>query len=146
MNCEFNIREVKATDFEWIHCFVNALEETEFEFEVLKTVFLQNINNSNFIYLIAETDHQPIGYISCHSQHLLHHGGQKIGEIQELYVVPEFRNMRIGKQLIEQLIVLAKQKGITQLEVTSNNKRIATHRFYEREQFVQSHKKFTLKI
>jgi len=141
-----NIRDVKVTDFVWIHSFVNALEETIFEIEEFKKAFEQNINNPDFIYLLAEIDGQSVGYVSCHGQHLLHHGGQFIGEIQELFVQPEFRNLGVGKQLIEHLILLAKQNGIVQLEVTSNNKRTDTHRFYERERFVQSHKKFTLKI
>lgn len=146
MDIELNIRNVKTTDFESIHHFVNGLEATEFETKSLRDAFIQNINNPDFIYLIAEIDSQPIGYLSCHSQRLLHHGGQTIGEIQELYVKPEFRNIGVGKQLIDHLKALVKQKGIIQLEVTSNNKRVETHRFYEREQFIQSHKKFTLKI
>lgn len=90
-------------------------------------------------------DFYSVGYLSCHSQFLLHHGGQKIAEIQEMYVNPESRKMGIGKKMIDELKRVALEKGIEQLEVTSNNKRTKTHRFYEREAFIQSHQKFTWK-
>ncbi|MEM1003265.1 MAG: GNAT family N-acetyltransferase, partial [Bacteroidota bacterium] len=122
------------------------LEETEFEIESIKRAFELNIDDPNSIYLIAEINNKSVGYLSCHSQFLLHHGGQKIAEIQEMYVNPENRKMGIGKKMINELKRIAYQKGIEQLEVTSNNKRNKTHRFYEREKFVQSHKKFTWKV
>ncbi len=146
MHSELLIRKASLFDFKSVYGFVNDLEETEFNIESMKIAFEQNINNADSIYLIAEIDNKPVGYLSCHSQFLLHHGGQRIAEIQEMYVNPENRKMGIGKKLIDELKRLAQQKGIDQLEVTSNNRRTKTHRFYEREKFVQSHKKFTWKV
>jgi len=146
MYSELSIRKASLNDFKSVYGFVNDLEETEFDIESIKRAFEQNISNPDSIYLIAEIDNKPVGYLSCHSQFLLHHGGQKIAEIQEMYVNPENRKTGIGKKLINELKRVAYQKGIEQLEVTSNNKRTKTHRFYEREKFVQSHKKFTWKV
>lgn len=146
MHSELLIRKASLNDFKSVYGFVNDLEETEFNIESMKIAFEQNINNTDSIYLIAEVDNKPVGYLSCHSQFLLHHGGQRIAEIQEMYVNPENRKMGIGKKLIDELKRTAQQKGIDQLEVTSNNRRTKTHRFYEREKFVQSHKKFTWKV
>ncbi|MEP4091766.1 GNAT family N-acetyltransferase, partial [Reichenbachiella sp.] len=133
-------------DFNSIYNFVNELEQTVFNVEDLKRAFESNVNNPDHIYLIAEMNDEPVGYLSCHSQLLLHHGGQKIAEIQEMYVNPESRKNGIGKGLVDELKRIAKLKEVEQLEVTSNNKRGDTHRFYEREKFVQSHKKFTYRI
>lgn len=125
---------------------MNELEQTVFNVEDLKRAFESNVNNPDHIYLIAEMNDKPVGYLSCHSQLLLHHGGRKIAEIQEMYVNPESRKNGIGKGLVDELKRIAKLKEVEQLEVTSNNKRGDTHRFYEREKFVQSHKKFTYRI
>ena len=146
MNSELRIRKASLNDFNSVYGFVNDLEETEFEIESIKRAFELNISHPDSIYLIAEMNNKSVGYLSCHAQFLLHHGGQKIAEIQEMYVNPENRKMGIGKKMIDELKRIACQKGIEQLEVTSNNQRTKTHRFYEREKFVQSHKKFTWKV
>ncbi|OJJ14456.1 hypothetical protein BKI52_42500 [marine bacterium AO1-C] len=146
MQNELIIRRANEKDFSAIYQFVNELEETVFEAEGQKIAFKQNTANPDFIYLLAELNEKPIGFISCHAQYLLHHGGQKIGEIQEMYVSPENRKIGAGKKLMDELKRVAKQNGIVQLEVTSNKKRMATHRFYQRENFINSHEKFTLEL
>jgi len=146
MQNEITIRKANEKDFDAIYQFINELEETIFNAEDQKKAFEQNISNSSFIYLVAELNEEPIGFISCHAQVLLHHGGQKIGEIQEMYVSTENRKMGVGKKLIDELKKVAIQNGIAQLEVTSNKKRIKTHQFYQRENFINSHEKFTLEL
>lgn len=89
-------------------------------------------------YLVAEQGDTVIGFVSCHVQYLLHHTG-KVGEIQELYVKPALRNQRIGSQLIAALDALANRENFVQIEVTTNQIRTDTVRFYEREQFSCTH-------
>ncbi|NER12108.1 GNAT family N-acetyltransferase [Leptobacterium flavescens] len=146
MQDEINIRNATKADFNAIYQFVNELEETVFGIETQKKAFERNIINTDFIYLIAELNSNPVGFVSCHSQNLLHHGGQKIAEIQELYVDPKNRKAGVGKKLIDELKRIAKKMDIEQLEVTSNKKRTETHRFYQRENFINSHEKFTFKL
>lgn len=146
MENELNIRQVKEADFDSIYQFVNELEKTVFEINEQKKAFELNIKNNDFVYLIAELNNEPIGFVSCHSQNLLHHAGQKIAEIQEMYVNPEDRKIGVGKKLIDELKCVARQNGIVQLEVTSNKKRTKTHQFYKREQFINTHEKFTFEL
>jgi len=146
MQNEIIIRKANEKDFDTIYQFINELEETIFSAEDQQVAFEQNISNSDCIYLVAELNEQPIGFISCHAQVLLHHGGQKIGEIQEMYVSTENRKMGVGKKLIDELKKVAIQNGIAQLEVTSNKKRLKTHQFYQRESFINSHEKFTFRL
>ena len=68
-----------------------ALEENDFEYAVFENIFTRNISHPENVYLVAEMDGIISGYISCHGQYLLHHGGL-VFEIQELYVKQEFRN------------------------------------------------------
>ncbi|PID45678.1 MAG: GNAT family N-acetyltransferase [Proteobacteria bacterium] len=146
MQNQINIRKADETDFGSIYQFVNELEETVFELENQRKAFEQNIKNENYIYLIAQLNDKSIGFISCHSQNLLHRAGQKIAEIQEMYVIPEKRKIGVGKRLIDELKRVAKKNGIVQLEVTSNKRRTETHRFYQRENFLNTHEKFTFEL
>ncbi len=109
MKNQINIRKADETDFNSIYQFVNELEETVFGLENQKKAFEKNIKNESHIYLIAELNNKPIGFISCHSQNFLHHAGQKIAEIQEMYVIPEKRKIGVGKRLVDELKRIAKK-------------------------------------
>ncbi len=146
MDEEIKIRVVEAEDFPSIYAFVNALEEKVFNKATLKKAFHKNTTNPKHIYLIAESKGGPVGYVSCHTQLLLHHGGREIGEIQELYVHPSARKRGVGKHLFHALKEMALAKGIIQLEVTANHTRVSAHRFYREQGFFETHKKFTLML
>lgn len=96
-------------------------------------------------YLVAEQLGTVVGFVSCHVQALLHHVG-KVGEIQELFVRADYRNQHIGQQLVAALTRLAVQENFVNLEVTTNQKRADTIRFYERELFQRTHFKLVKPI
>lgn len=117
-----------------------ALEELSLDQTAFLAVFDRNLADPTVHYLVAEWAGEVVGFVSCHVQYLLHHGG-KVGEIQELFVRPDARNQRIGQQLIQALHALATQEHFINLEVTTNQKRTDTIRFYERESFNRTHVK-----
>lgn len=136
------IRPVAETDFKAVHDFINGLENTEFETRTLQHIYRQNLANPNIIYLIATSAGEPVGFISCYLQALLHHAGT-VAEIQEMFVKNEWRSKGIGHTLVQRVIQMSRERGAVQMEVTSGNQRTDTHRFYLREGFSLSHKKFT---
>lgn len=140
-----HIRPATIDDFEYVYEFVNLLEDERFDRRTQWEIYLQNAGNPNNIYLIAWAHNLAVGYLSCHVQNLLHHGGL-VGEIQELYVNENGRGHGIGKLLVEKAEEIAKARGVLQLEVTSRLTREDAHRFYEREGFNFTHKKFTKKM
>lgn len=140
------VRFAKLNDIRVIYIFVCELEECELELEKFEKAYYLNLFNVDNIYLVAEYNSEVIGYLSCHSQLLLHHGGDKVGEIQEMFTDTEHRNKGIGKLLLDKLKDVAKTKNIIQLEVTSNKVRKSTHQFYKREQFKETHKKFVFVV
>lgn len=143
MQSQVIIRMATTADFGVIAGFVQDLEESTFDLKIMENAFEKNLKLPDSVYLIAENDQQALGYLSCHTQLLLHHGGRKVAEIQEMYVAPAFRNMGIGMMMLNELKKLLRQKGINNLEVCSNLSRKDTHRFYEREGLTPSHYKFT---
>lgn len=139
------VRPADLSDFLFVHRCVSELQERQFDQESQRIIFEQNLKNPLCIYLIAVSDESNVGFLSCHCQYLLHHGGL-IAEIEEMYVLPSFRSQQIGNKLLEQLLVAVRQKNVLQVEVTSSLKREAAHRFYLNNGFCSTHKKFTLAL
>ena len=139
------IRAADIDDVATIYDFLCTLEDESLDQVAFETVFSYNLANPLIHYLVAEQAGELVGFVSCHVQYLLHHGG-KVGEIQELFVRPDVRNQRIGHKLVTALETLAHQEGFINLEVTTNQKRIDTIRFYEREAFKSTHIKLVRPI
>lgn len=139
------IRKALLSDFDAIYELINELEERTFGKPTQAAIYQENLSNKNNIYLVAVFDFKVVGFASCHVQKFLHHNG-KVGEIVEMVVASAYRNLKIGEQLVAQQIKLAKESGVQLLEVTSNNRRIDAHRFYQKVGFKQTHQKFTLTI
>jgi PhnO protein len=139
------IRPASQNDVETVYGFLCDLENTVLDKPQFEQIFRHNLTNPLIHYLIAEWNGEAVGFVSCHIQHILHHTG-KVGEIQELYVSPDHRNQRIGHTLVSALDTLARQQGVVNLEVTTNQQRIDTVRFYEREHFSRTHFKLVKPI
>jgi PhnO protein len=146
MENEISIRKVNENDMLTVYEQICELEEIQFNTNDFKKIFIQNINDENILYFIAEDSMGvSLGFISCHIQCLLHHCG-KVAEIQELFVKQAYRGQKIGTQMIkfieEKLLVL----NCLSLEVTAQNKRIQTHQFYKKMGFEYTHLKFTKNV
>lgn len=140
-----NIRLATEKDTWILHTMLCDLENQKLDKVAFEKVFHINLANESVIYLIAEVEGRPIGMASCHVQWLLHHAG-RVAEIQEMYVEPEFRSKGIGSDLVSGLIDFAVKIGAVHMEVTTNRIRLDTHRFYEREGFVNTHFKLIRKL
>lgn len=138
------IRLATPTDFDAIYEFVCGLENQQFNKEILQPCYEICLLGEYNHYLIATVNEVAIGYISCHGQVLMHHGGL-VYEIQELYVAPEYRSRGVGGLLIDALMKIIKDKNFVLLEVSSNVKRKDAHRFYESNGFLHTSYKFKKK-
>lgn len=125
--------------------FLCALEEAELDNAAFHAVYQQNLTNPSVYYRVAEAGGEVVGFVSCHVQLLLHHGG-RVGEIQELYVRPDWRRQGVGQRLLAEVQAIAHQENFSNLEVTTNQKRLDAIRFYERAAFHLSHYKLVKPI
>ena len=138
----WQVRRARAEDVKTIHFFLDQLETKKNNIKIFTEIYLYNIIQTHVIYLVAESDSEVIGFISCHEQLLLHHVGY-VFEIQEFFVLDTYRSKGIGAILLAELENILKQKEIVSFEVTAQNKRLQTHQFYLKNGFTQSHLKFT---
>ncbi len=141
-----NIHTRYATpqDSDAIYRFISLLEDAAFGRVSFEKYYQAVVAQPNNVYLVAEADGMAVGFLSCHGQLLLHHMGWAY-EIQELFVEEAYRSAGIGKKLLEALEAILSEREYDVLEVTSNVKRTAAHKFYLQNGFVQSHVKFTKK-
>lgn len=136
-----SLHPATPNDLSFVYKCLCDLEEMTLDFGAFKSIFEANLTNPAIYYVLVESDNQPVGFASCHVQALLHHAGL-VAEIQEMYVLPNFRNRGVGRQLVQHFMDLARHENWVHLEVTSNRRRTRTHLFYERIGFVQTSFKF----
>lgn len=92
-------------------------------FEVLK-------NKKNFI-LIAEINGKLVGFITFSIRTVVRYP-RPIVEMDELYVEPEYRRLKLGKKLVAASLKKSKQLGCYRMFVESHYKHKAAHKFYEK--------------
>lgn len=84
--------------------------------------------------LIAEENHQPIGYLAATHKHLSYHTNKYL-EIDNMGVNPEYRSKGIGSELIKQCLKWAQEQGYQKVIVNTffeNKKAIS---FYQKNGF-----------
>lgn len=142
-NLKIKIRKVEKQDLDFVYQAINELENEVLDFEVFKEIFEENISNPKNLYLIAESEIEGLGFISFHTQNLLHHCGL-VGEIQEFFIHQNYRGKGIGRQLINEILQYADRNNLKSIEVTTNKRRVENVLIYENLGFGLTHNKFTI--
>ena len=137
---EVRIRQAELTDADVIYRFMCMLEERHLDLVKFYRIYQLNVNFPTIFYYVAEKKGEVVGFMSCHTQQLLHECG-KIAEIQELFVRPDMRGLGIGRQLLAKAANMAKYRRCLNMEVSTNQKRTEAVRFYESQSFQLSHYK-----
>ena len=133
------VRPAAIEDADLIFSFVCALEEDHFHRDTFHQLYRGNIQNKDYCYRVAvDCTGKIIGYISCHSQVLLHHGG-KACEVQEFFVDESYRNRGVGRQLMLAVEAYAWAEQARVFEVTVNLKRKRAVEFYLSSGFALTH-------
>ncbi len=65
--------------------------------------------------------------------------GPDLGEVKRMYTVPEVRGQRVGRQLLERIVELARERGlpVVMLETGTGEGMVEAHRLYTRYGFVE---------
>jgi len=139
------IRNAAKDDVDSIYEFMNELEEVNFDQNTFTDNYFKNLLSTDIVYLVAVNNDIIVGFISIYIQYLLHHNAN-IAEIQELFVKDDQRNLKIGQQLFTKAKEIALQNNCSQIEVTTNQKRIQSQNFYLKQGMINTHYKFTLML
>jgi len=143
MQLNLTIRKIEKSDLPFIYECLCQLKNEKLDFKIIESILEENSRNPNYHYLIAENKEFKLGFISFHIQNLLHHSGL-VGEIQEFFVVEQFRGKGIGKRLVNDIFKISEQLDLKSIEVTTNKKKIDNVHVYQSLGFNLSHNKFTI--
>ncbi|WP_264531569.1 GNAT family N-acetyltransferase [Flavobacterium sp. N502540] len=143
MKSNIKIRKIEKQDLDFVYKAICELENEVLDFEIFETIFSENISNPKNLYLIAESETEGLGFISFHTQNLLHHCGL-VGEIQEFFIHLKYRGKGVGRLLINEVVDFAEQHNLKSIEVTTNKRRAENVAIYENLGFTLSHNKFTI--
>lgn len=143
MLLNIKIRKIEKQDLDFVYKSICELENEILDFDVFERIFNENISNPRNVYLIAENESEGLGFISFHTQNLLHHCGL-VGEIQEFFIHQKYRGKGVGRLLINEIKNFAEQHNLKSIEVTTNKKRVENVAIYENLGFTLSHNKFTI--
>ncbi|WP_119793273.1 GNAT family N-acetyltransferase [Flavobacterium anhuiense] len=143
MSLKANIRKAENQDLDFVYKAICELENEVLDFEVFEMIFNENISSPKNLYIIAENETEGLGFISFHTQNLLHHCGL-VGEIQEFFIHQKYRGQGVGRLLINEILNFAEQNNLKSIEVTTNKKRVENVAIYENLGFTLSHNKFTI--
>jgi PhnO protein len=140
------LRRAGEDDAESVHHLIGRLEESEqFPYEPFLQTYLKNLRDPDIIYLVAEDEGDVIAFGSLAFSAPLHHTAP-VAEIIELIVDDRSRGRSVGAQLVNAMMLLARDRGCCCLEVASNRVRKRAHHFYARHGFMMTHYKLTLKM
>jgi (aminoalkyl)phosphonate N-acetyltransferase len=143
MESKIEIRQVVKQDLDSVYKSICELENEVLDFAVFEKIFNENISNPKNLYLLAENENEDVGFISFHTQNLLHHCGL-VGEIQEFFIHQNHRGKGIGRLLINEIKDFADQNNLKSIEVTTNKRRVENVMIYENLGFGLTHNKFTI--
>jgi GNAT superfamily N-acetyltransferase len=113
-----------AHEYEQIGTFVFALlrelfpaQKINFDESTYKAAAVQLLGDATKVWaILAKVNSKPVGAIVMNQCAAIYAGGA-FGEISELYVLPEYRNMNIGATLLDAADKFAAEKKWPVLEV-----------------------------
>ncbi len=97
------------------------------------------------VVLLAVDGDRAVGYVNVNFRLQLHHAGE-VATIDELIVSAACRGEGVGTRLVEEVVEIARRRGTDVVEVSSNVRRDAAHRFYERLGFERISYKLVLRL
>lgn len=140
----FSIRQATEKDFSLVQALNAALfAEDQTNDVTLDThwpvsvegveYYMKSLMDPEKLVLIAEDDQKkPLGYVIASSVNKWRYRKLKTGELENMYVVPQWRRKGVGKALVDELKQWMKKKGIDRIYVSAFAKNEDAIHFYDR--------------
>lgn len=137
------IREISEADAENVAKLSTQLGYDSNTEQILRRIREVNNSNENCAY-VAIFENKVVGWI--HGFYTLRIESDPFVEIGGLVVDAAYRNLKIGKQLVERIKLWAEQHQVKKLKVRCNTKRTESHQFYERVGFKENKRQIAFEI
>lgn len=140
-----SIRPATLADLNAVYRLICDLEGKALNLSFFTENYKLHLEDCTIRYIVACKGRKVIGFLSMHIQRILHHD-RPTCELQELNILPEYRSLGIGAELMNYAESLAKEMGVEEIELTTRNYRIRAQEFYKRLGYEQTHLKFVKKL
>lgn len=135
MKSRLKIQPCRRKDFKAVFQLLRQLwPDKELKMIALQKVFERALDADTQIYLCATDGDNVVGFASLTIKNNLWQGAN-LGHIDELIVEEKYRGCGLGRQLLNEIIAHAKQRGCARVELDSAFHRKKAHHFYERHGF-----------
>jgi len=125
-------REAEKKDFNEIFPLLEQLwPDLELNYSKLNIIYNIAIDSKIQFLIIAQTDNKIIGFCSLSIKNNLWQAGQ-IGHVDELIVDENYRGLGIGKNLIDEITIIAIKNKCKRIELDSAFHRKSAHEFYNK--------------
>ena len=128
------IRKIELKDLEQVFELLNELYENKIEYSIFVEKYKESLKNANFYEIVAVEDNKVVGVLISQIINRLAKK-RNILFIDDLIVNEKYRNLGIGKKLIQDATDYAISKNCEAVELTSMISNINAHRVYENNGF-----------
>ena len=135
-------RKASVHDIKTVYDLICDMEQRTLPFDRFQEIYCRQLRRRDYYCLVCEQNNRVVGVLNLRFEEQLHHA-DSIAEIMEFVVASECRKQGIGKGMLEQACLIAREFGCAQIEVACNRLREDTHRFYLREGMQNYHYKFS---
>ncbi len=135
------IRKIELKDLEQVFELLNELYENKIEYSIFVEKYKESLKNANFYEIVAVEDNKVVSVLISQIINRLAKK-RNILFIDDLIVNEKYRNLGIGKKLIQDATDYAISKNCEAVELTSMISNINAHRFYENNGFEKRQYKF----
>lgn len=138
-------RTAIESDCKDVYQMICDMEAKVLPYEKFYSIYKRQLSDIRYECIICEENENVIGVLNLRYEEQLHHT-ELIAEIMEFVVASGYRGEGYGKKMFNYACECARNNNCTQIEVTCNQLRKDTHRFYLREGMVNSHFKFSKRL
>lgn len=139
------IRKAEKKDSSDIRIMMEQLEGHPFDPDEFYRFYLDSLNEDGYLMWVYEADERAVGIVTLILKRPIHHM-EKTAEICELVVNEDYRNRKIGEELLNFAHGYAKDNGIAEIELNSKKIRVDAHRFYFRHGYEDLRNNLTIEF
>lgn len=139
------IRKCQDSDILEVYNLICELKNEKFDYSQFEIAFRSKMANNRNYYFLGIDNNEVVEFLSLVIDYQLSHAA-KVATIEELIITSKFRNKGIGKELLNNAVLYAKDNNCDVIELTSGFQREHAHKFYEKNGFTKVSYKFKMNL
>lgn len=139
-----NIRKLRKKDYETVVALLGQLGYYDNDVASLAKRYSLFKKNKGIVFVVEGDKKEAIGFAAITIMPLIHCDGF-LARIAGICIDERSRSIGIGAELIKFIEGYCRRKKCVLLEVTTKLEREGAHRFYLKNDFVETHKRFNKK-